>query len=109
MDPATHDRAVAAISHLPHLVVDALVAAVVDMDPRFLEVAARGFKDTTRIAASDPVVWREIFQQNREALGEALEAFRRALGGLERMLDSGDDAAIEAMLERIRKTRAELG
>jgi prephenate dehydrogenase len=109
MDPATHDRAVAAISHLPHLVVDALVAAVVDMDPRFLDVAARGFKDTTRIAASDPVVWREIFQQNREALGEALEAFRRALGGLERMLDSGDDAAIEAVLERIRTTRAELG
>jgi prephenate dehydrogenase len=109
MDPATHDRAVAAISHLPHLVVDALVAAVVDMDPRFLDVAARGFKDTTRIAASDPIVWREIFQQNRAALGEALEAFRRALGGLERMLDSGDDAAIEAMLERIRKTRAELG
>ncbi|HEY4910814.1 MAG TPA: prephenate dehydrogenase [Methylomirabilota bacterium] len=109
MDPATHDRAVAAISHLPHLVVDALVSAVIDMDPRFLDVAARGFKDTTRIAASDPIVWREIFQQNREALGEALGAFRRALGGLERILDSGDDAAIEAALERIRKTRAELG
>jgi len=109
MDPATHDRAVAAISHLPHLVVDALVAAVVDMDPRFLDVAARGFKDATRIAASDPVVWREIFQQNREALGEALETFRRALDALERTLDSGDDVAIEATLERIRRTRAELG
>ncbi len=109
MDPATHDRAVAAISHLPHLVVDALVAAVVDMDPRFLEVAARGFKDTTRIAASDPIVWREIFQQNREALGEALGAFRHALDRLERLLASGEDGAIEAALERIRKTRAELG
>lgn len=109
MDPTTHDRAVAAISHLPHLVVDALVAAVVDMDPRFLEVAARGFKDTTRIAASDPIVWREIFQQNHEALGEALVTFRRALDRLERLLASGDDGAIEAALERIRKTRAELG
>ena len=109
MDPATHDRAVAAISHLPHLVVDALVAAVVDMDPRFLEVAARGFKDTTRIAASDPAVWREIFQQNREALGEALAAFRGALGRLEGILAVGDDAAIESALESIRKTRAELG
>ena len=109
MDPATHDRAVAAISHLPHLVVDALVAAVVDLDPRFLEVAARGFKDTTRIAASDPIVWREIFQQNREALGEALGTFRHALDRLERLLASGDDGAIEAALERIRKTRAELG
>jgi prephenate dehydrogenase len=109
MDPATHDRAVAAISHLPHLVVDALVAAVVDMDPRFLDVAARGFKDTTRIAASDPAVWREIFQQNREALGEALAAFRGALARLEGILAAGDDAAIESALEAIRKTRAELG
>ena len=109
MDPATHDRAVAAISHLPHLVVDALVAAVVDMDPRFLEVAARGFKDTTRIAASDPAVWREIFQQNREALGEALAAFRGALGRLEGILAAGDDSAIESALESIRKVRAELG
>jgi prephenate dehydrogenase len=109
MDPATHDRAVAAISHLPHLVVDALVAAVVDMDPRFLEVAARGFKDVTRIAASDPAVWREIFQQNREALGEALAAFRGALGRLEEILAAGNDAAIESALESIRKTRAELG
>lgn len=109
MDPATHDRAVAAISHLPHLVVDALVAAVVDMDPRFLDVAARGFKDTTRIAASDPAVWREIFQQNREALAEAIAAFRGALGRLEGILAAGDDAAIESALEAIRKTRAELG
>lgn len=109
MDPATHDRAVAAISHLPHLVVDALVAAVVDMDPRFLDVAAHGFKDTTRIAASDPAVWREIFQQNREALAEAIAAFRGALGRLEGILAAGDDAAIESALEAIRKTRAELG
>jgi len=109
MDPATHERAVAAISHLPHLVVDALVAAVVDMDPRFLDVAARGFKDTTRIAASDPAVWREIFQQNREALAEAIAAFRGALGRLEGILAAGDGAAIESALEAIRKTRAELG
>ncbi len=109
MEPATHDRAVAAISHLPHLVVDALVAAVVDMDPRFLDVAAHGFKDTTRIAASDPAVWREIFQQNREALAEAIAAFRGALGRLEGILAAGDDAAIESALEAIRKTRAELG
>ena len=109
MDPATHDRAVAAISHLPHLVVDALVAAVVDMDPRFLDVAARGFKDTTRIAASDPAVWREIFQQNREALAEAIAAFRGALGRLEGILAAGDGAAIESALEAIRQTRAELG
>ena len=109
MDPATHDRAVAAISHLPHLVADALVDAVVRMDPLFLEVAARGFKDTTRIAASSPEVWREIFEENREALAEAVSAFRAALGDLESVLRTGDRARIEGELERIRKIRAALG
>jgi prephenate dehydrogenase len=105
LDPVTHDRATAAISHLPHLVADALVDAVVRMDPRFLEVAGRGFRDTTRIAASDPRVWREIFQENRAGLAEALGAFRAALDELERLLDTGDVTAIEAALDRIRRTR----
>ena len=109
MDPATHDRAVAAVSHLPHLVADALVDAVVRMDPQFFDVAARGFKDTTRIAASSPEVWREIFEENREALAEAVSAFRAALGDLETVLRSGDRARIEAELERIRAIRAALG
>ena len=105
LDPVTHDRATAAISHLPHLVADALVDAVVRMDPRFLEIAGRGFKDTTRIAAADPQMWREIFQENRAALAEALAAFRGALDELERLLDAGDAAAVERALDRIRRTR----
>jgi prephenate dehydrogenase len=105
LDPLTHDRATAAISHLPHLVADALVAAVVRMDPRFFEVAGRGFRDTTRIAASDARVWREIFQENRAGLTEALAAFRGALEELERLIATGDDAAIEAALDRIRRIR----
>jgi prephenate dehydrogenase len=109
LDPATHDRATAAISHLPHLVADALVDAVVRMDARFFEVAGRGFKDTTRIAASDARVWREIFQENRAALGEALGAFRAALDDLERLIDGGDAAAIEAALDRIRRVRETSG
>jgi prephenate dehydrogenase len=109
LDPATHDRATAAISHLPHLVADALVDAVARMDARFLEVAGRGFKDTTRIAASDARVWREIFQENRAALGEALGAFRAALDDLERLIDGGDAAAIEAALDRIRRVRETSG
>jgi prephenate dehydrogenase len=109
MDPATHDRAVAAVSHLPHLVADALVDAVFRMDPQFFEVAARGFKDTTRIAASSPEVWREIFEENREALAEAVGVFRAALSDLESVLRSGDRVRIEGELERIRKIRAALG
>ncbi len=72
-------------------------------------MAARGFKDTTRIAASDPVMWRDIFEQNREALAEALAAFRAALGDLESLVRSGDGARIEAELERIRALRERLG
>jgi prephenate dehydrogenase len=75
------------------------------MDPRFFEVAGRGFRDTTRIAASDARVWREIFQENRAGLAEALGAFRAALDELERLLDAGDVTAIEAALDRIRRTR----
>jgi len=105
MDPVTHDRATAAISHLPHLVADSLVDAVVRMDPRFFEVAGRGFRDTTRIAASDARVWREIFQENRAGLAEALGAFRAALDDLARLLDAGDVTAIETALDRIRRTR----
>jgi prephenate dehydrogenase len=109
LDPRTHDRATAAISHLPHLVADALVDAVVRMDPRFFEIAGRGFKDTTRIAASDPQMWREIFQENRAGLAEALGAFRAALDELERLLHTGDAGAIEGALDRIRRTREHAG
>jgi prephenate dehydrogenase len=108
LDPLTHDRATAAISHLPHLVADALVDAVVRMDPRFFEVAGRGFKDTTRIAASDARVWREIFQENRVGLTEALGAFRAALDHLEGLLAAGDVPAIEGALDRIRRVREEV-
>ncbi|HET8577323.1 MAG TPA: prephenate dehydrogenase/arogenate dehydrogenase family protein [Methylomirabilota bacterium] len=108
MDPASHDRAVAAISHLPHLVADALVDGVLRMDPHFLDVAARGFKDTTRIAASNARVWQQIFQENRGALVEALGAFRQALDHLERLIASGDAAAVERELDRIRRERERL-
>jgi prephenate dehydrogenase len=109
MDSRTHDRAVAAVSHMPHLVADALMAAVLGSDPRFLEVAGPGFRDTTRIAAASPQVWREIFQDNRDALREAVSAFRLALDELERLVTSGADAAIEAELDRIRRARQALG
>jgi prephenate dehydrogenase len=108
LDPATHDRAVAAISHLPHLVADVLVDTVLRMDPRFLGVAATGFKDTTRIAASDARVWREIFQENHGALSEALGVFRRALDDLEGLIAAGDPVAIEEELGRIKRARERL-
>lgn len=105
LDPLGHDRVVAAISHLPHAVAFALVAGARDMDPAALAYAARGFKDTTRIAASDPVVWSEIFQANREALLAGLASFRRALDEVEGLVRAGDAAALEAWIARVKGMR----
>jgi len=105
LDALIHDQAVAAISHLPHLVACALVDGVTRFEPAALELAARGFKDTTRIAASDPDVWTEIFLANRAALATSLDAFRRALAELERCVTRGSAAELRAALARIKAAR----
>ena len=105
LDPESHDAAVAAISHLPHLVACALMDAVSREAPGALEVAARGFKDTTRIAAGDPQMWQEIFLANRAALTVAIGAFRRSLDEIDRLVQQGDPAALEAALARIKAAR----
>ena len=109
LEPAAHDRAVAAVSHLPHFVADALVDAVLRMDAGFFEVAGRGFRDTTRIAAGSPPMWREIFHDNRAALAEALAAFRKSLDHLEAMVAAGDGEALERELDRLKQVRDRLG
>jgi prephenate dehydrogenase len=108
LDPDAHDVAVAAISHLPHLVACALVDAVAKEVPGALPIAARGFRDTTRIAAGDPRMWQEIFLANRAALGAALGAFRRALDELQALVEAGDPVAVEAALARIKVAREAL-
>jgi prephenate dehydrogenase len=108
LDPATHDRAVAAISHLPHVAAWALVDAVARFEPDALAIAARGFKDTTRIAASDLDVWREILTANRPALRASLTAYRAALDHLEALIASPDSAALTAYLAQIKATRERL-
>jgi len=108
LEPAAHDRAVAAISHLPHVAAWALVDAVARFEPDALSIAARGFKDTTRIAASDPEVWREILLDNREAVRGSLAAFRGALDDLEALIASGDGPALTAFLARMKTARERL-
>ena len=105
LEADAHDRAVAAISHLPHMVAWALVDAVARFEPEAFAVAARGFKDTTRIAASDPDVWREILLANRDAVVASVTAFRTALDDLERLVARGDGAALTALLARVKAAR----
>ena len=105
LDPETHDRSVAAISHLPHLIACALVDGAARVDPAALELAARGFKDTTRIAAGDPDMWTEIFLANRTALSASVDAFGKALADLQRAIAAGDSATLRAVLARIKALR----
>jgi prephenate dehydrogenase len=105
LDPETHDRTVAAISHLPHLVACALVDGACRVEPAALELAARGFRDTTRIAAGDPDMWTEIFLANRDALSASVAAFREALADLERVIAAGTTGELHAALARIKAMR----
>jgi prephenate dehydrogenase len=108
LDPEAHDRAVAAISHLPHLVACALVDAVVRIDSGAFQVAARGFRDTTRIAAGDPEMWLQIFLANRTGLADGVREFRQALDDLCRLAEAGDADGLRAALTRIKKRREAL-
>lgn len=108
LEPDTHDRVVAAISHLPHVVAWALVEAVGRFEPAALPFAARGFKDTTRIAAADTAMWTEILLSNRDTIVSSLGAFRGALGELERLIATGDRAGIESLLARLKTERETL-
>ena len=78
MDVATHDKIIAAISHLPHMVAFSLVNALVEMkdfEQNILQYSAGGFRDFTRIAASDPVMWRDIALMNRDNLLTTIDFF----------------------------------
>jgi prephenate dehydrogenase len=95
MSPENHDAAFAAVSHLPHLIAFAYLNAM-NQQPagkEFLSLAGPGFRDFSRIAASDPIVWRDILLSNREEVLKQSEAFRTALEAMERsMRDWSSDA-----------------
>jgi prephenate dehydrogenase len=99
-----HDEALAWVSHLPHAVAFALAAAVGEA-PAAEGLSGGGFVDTTRIAASDPVMWRDIFLSNRAAVLATLERLDEELGRLRRAVAAGDGAAIEALIARARAGR----
>ncbi len=108
LEPMTHDRVVAAISHLPHLVAFAVVAAAHRFEPSSFGFAARGFKDTTRVAASDPVVWQEIFHGNRDALLASAASFRAALVEIERLVEAGDVTGLQEWIAGVKALRETL-
>lgn len=100
MTPQAHDDALAAVSHLPHLLAFAYFQSVAAQPEgrRFLALAGPGFRDFTRIAAGDPALWRDVFVANREAVLRHSGAFRAELQRFEAALAAGDPAAIEALI-----------
>jgi prephenate dehydrogenase len=106
MTPEEHDRALALTSHLPHLVASALAGLLPE---NLFDLAATGFRDTTRIAAGDPSVWTGIFQQNRDAVIEALGWLTGRMRDFERALQADDRAAIDSFLAQAKRVRDALG
>ncbi|HBG07838.1 MAG: prephenate dehydrogenase [Geobacteraceae bacterium GWC2_58_44] len=108
MTPEQHDRVVAAISHLPHMVAYSLVNAVDGYD-RFggelLAFSAGGFRDFTRIASSDPVMWRDIALTNREAILETMDFFSGYLEKLRALVAAGDAGGLESFFLNSKQKR----
>jgi len=108
MDARSHDEAVARVSHLPHALAALLAGVATRDDPSVLELAARGFRDSTRVALGPPEMWCEILLENREAMLRALKAYAGGLEALGQALAANDAPAIRAMLEAGREARSRL-
>jgi prephenate dehydrogenase len=110
MDPHLHDKILGAVSHLPHVAAFALMNALVDIRTEVpaLDLAGHsggGLRDTTRIAASSPEMWRDIFLWNRENVVACIRTYERSLAELRQLIQTGDGAGIEKMLERGKQER----
>jgi prephenate dehydrogenase len=107
MTPEHHDAAFAAVSHLPHLISFALMNAISGQPQGqdYFSLAGPGFRDFTRIAASDPKVWRDILLANREELLAQSKIFQRHLHALELVMSSDDSEALQGLIEQASETR----
>ncbi|MDJ1009038.1 MAG: prephenate/arogenate dehydrogenase family protein [Paracoccaceae bacterium] len=109
MDPDHHDLVLAVTSHTPHLIAYTMVGVADDLrrvtDSEVIKFSAAGFRDFTRIAASDPVMWRDVFLMNKDATLEILGRFTEELFALQRAIRTGDGAHLEEYFTRTRAIR----
>jgi prephenate dehydrogenase len=106
MSPEQHDQAVGMTSHVTHIVASSLAAATVSDE---LSLAASGWRDTTRIAAGDPHLWRQILLGNREQVLKSLDKFEKVLSQFHAALESGDEERIVQLLDAGKKSRDSVG
>jgi cyclohexadieny/prephenate dehydrogenase len=109
MDADHHDKVLAITSHLPHLIAYTIVGTATDIEDTLksevIKFSAGGFRDFTRIAASDPVMWRDVFLNNREAVLEMLQRFTEDLTALQRAIRWGEGDKLEELFSRTRAIR----
>lgn len=107
MEPLHHDKVLAITSHLPHLIAYTIVGTASDLEgdlqQEVIKFSASGFRDFTRIAASDPIMWRDIFLNNKEAVLEIIQRFTEDLTALQRAIRWGEAETLET---HFRETRA---
>ena len=109
MDAEHHDLVLAITSHLPHLIAYTIVGTATDLETTLqsevIKFSAGGFRDFTRIAASDPIMWRDVFLNNREAVLEMLQRFSEDLSHLQRAIRWGEGDKLEELFTRTRSIR----
>ncbi len=112
MDPVHHDLVLAITSHVPHLIAYNIVATAADLEmvtqSEVIKYSAGGFRDFTRIASSDPIMWRDVFLNNSEAVLEMLARFTEDLQALQRAVRWKDGEALETLFTRTRKIRKDI-
>jgi prephenate dehydrogenase len=108
LDAPLHDRAFAAVSHLPHLLAFAYVNGLSTQSDgkQLIDMGGPGFRDFSRIAASDPIVWRDILLANREQVLQQLAQTTRCLAELEQAMRDGDGQRLSDLIERSRQARS---
>ena len=109
MEPGHHDRVLAVTSHLPHLIAYTIVGTASDLEEvtqsEVIKYSAGGFRDFTRIAASDPTMWRDVFLNNREAVLDMLQRFTEDLTALQRAIRWGKGDELFELFSRTRAIR----
>lgn len=114
MDPDHHDRVLAVVSHLPQLISYNIVDTVIGLEDEevgrgeIIKYSASGFRDFTRLAASDPIMWRDVCLHNKQAILEMLARFSEDLSALRASIRKGDADALEAMFTRTRAIRTSI-
>ena len=112
MDPEHHDLVLAITSHLPHLIAYTIVGTADDLEDdtkaEVIKFCASGFQGFTRIAASDPVMWRDVFLNNKDAVLEILQRFNEDLTAMQKAIRRGDGKYLEEAFTRTREIRREV-